>query len=554
MLAYGIYILLGDCFTSIWLAFVFWLYLRDLKILVEETLTNSICNSKWSPLRRILVVRFVINVYKAYTKDGCTFVLCEIFIYLKSLVVNKFDSKSSTFFSDVPKILTICGIYISLRYVRGPYSLLIFAFFLLVDMVFKFIMWVILKMLEGFGLIKRVGSSYNVEISRSMSNIISYWVILGMLLLIIASFLSMIFLLLLDLNQLRENIIGNTSIYKIIDNNRMMLDKVDGNIKPYLKKFLKVVHYHSDLPYEYDKDFFENNTSFQVFKNFTTELNITSPGNFISKVVVGWLTPESSHDSDLNDQYDNEYIKVMMKLYNIVADIYRDKSTLEINSKKIFDTLKAIFYFLVLIIIELANYLFYFIVFLSCLSYLVSMDKDIIHYGVAYLPIEETNTKTLILSSLLRSIRGVFLSPLKISITLSIVSWVILDAFGVKYLYIYSFLCVLITFLPVVSPGYLGIPAAFYLYFGQEMNGVICIIWFVVYHSITSSILKSIYADEMTKINPFLLFLSLVNGLYVFDIKGFLYGPILICLIHSTKDLLRIPDKPRSQRSKSTQK
>ena len=123
-----------------------------------------------------------------------------------------------------------------------------------------------------------------------------------------------------------------------------------------------------------------------------------------------------------------------MKSYNIVADIYRDKNTLEINSNKIFDVFKAIFYYLVLIIIELANYSFYFIVFLSCLSYLVSMDKDIIHYGVAYLPIEETNTKTLILSSLLRSIRGVFLSPLKISITLSIVSWMILDAFGEKYI------------------------------------------------------------------------------------------------------------------------
>ena len=108
-----------------------------------------------------------------------------------------------------------------------------------------------------------------------------------MLLLIIASFSSMIFLLLLDLNQLRENTIGNASIYKIIDDNHMMLDKVDGYIKPHLKTFLKVVHYHSDLPYEYDKHFFENNTSFQVIKNFATELNITSPGDFISKVVVG---------------------------------------------------------------------------------------------------------------------------------------------------------------------------------------------------------------------------------------------------------------------------
>ena len=144
------------------------------------------------------------------------------------------------------------------------------------------------------------------------------------------------------------------------------------------------------------------------------------------------------------------------------------------------------------------------------------------------------------------------MSPLKISITLSSVSWVILDAFGVKYLYIYSFLWALITFLPVVSPGLLGVPAGLYLYLGLEKDYKICFAWSAIYYFITSMILKKIYADEVTKINPFLLFLSLVNGLYVFDIKGFLYGPILIWLIHSTKDLLKIPEKPKTLRSKST--
>lgn len=93
--------------------------------------------------------------------------------------------------------------------------------------------------------------------------------------------------------------------------------------------------------------------------------------------------------------------------------------------------------YIISIIIELTNYSFYFIVFLSCLSYLVTMDQDIIHIGIKFLPVESTEVKRNILKSLLRSIRGVFLSPLKVSITLSTVSWVILDVFGVKYQYIY---------------------------------------------------------------------------------------------------------------------
>ena len=163
-----------------------------------------------------------------------------------------------------------------------------------------------------------------------------------------------------------------------------------------------------------------------------------------------------------------------MKSYNIVADIYRDKNTFEINSNRIFDVFKAIFNYLVLIIMEITNYLFYFIVFLSCLSYLASMDKDIAHYGVAYLSIEETNTKTLILSRLLRSICGVFLFPLKISITLSIVSWVILVYSAWVFVNL-KFLVRTIIFLSVVFLDYLAFQLLFIFTLGKKRK-----VWYVL--------------------------------------------------------------------------
>jgi len=133
---------------------------------------------------------------------------------------------------------------------------------------------------------------------------------------------------------------------------------------------------------------------------------------------------------------------------------------------------KIVLEYTISIVIELANYSFYFIVFLSCLHLFITMEKDVVHYGVAILPIEDISTKERILATLLKSIRGVFLSPIKISITLSTVSWVILCFFGVRYLYVYSFLVTVITFLPVFSPSILGIPAALYLYFGGGYDGL----------------------------------------------------------------------------------
>lgn len=178
------------------------------------------------------------------------------------------------------------------------------------------------------------------------------------------------------------------------------------------------------------------------------------------------------------------------------------------------------------------------------------MDKDIIQHSVEFLPIEEKKTKDRIVKSLFKSIKGVFLSPLKVSLTLSTVTWVILDFFGVKYLYLYCFMAALITFLPLCSVSILGIPAAMYLHFsGHDEIWVICCL--CVYYFITSSIFTDIYSHELSSINPVLLFLSLVNGLYVFNIKGFLYGPMLICFIHAVLDLLKTPSKPISIRKHS---
>ena len=94
----------------------------------------------------------------------------------------------------------------------------------------------------------------------------------------------------------------------------------------------------------------------------------------IRKVVVGWLTTENKTENK-SIYYENDYLRMITKTYNIITDIYREKHTSELNYEKIYKTIKAIFYYLILIIIELTNYSFYFIVFLSCLSYLVSMEK-----------------------------------------------------------------------------------------------------------------------------------------------------------------------------------
>jgi hypothetical protein len=462
-------------------------------------------------------------------------------------VTVKFSSSSTTLFNDVPKIMSICLLYISIKYCGLYTTMLIFITFLLADMAFKILAWVAVKMINNFGWIVQAGKANKKEKKKfrgAVSSFISVSVTFGLLSSLIMLFALLSFFSLLDLNELRKDI----KFEYLLDDNAMVSERLDSAVKPYLKKFLKIVDHHTDIPYKFNRQKFQNMTTLQVINDFSSVANITSASDFlglVKNVVIEEPLKSDNPDIDDGEFEDNTYYqRVGEKIYAIVGDISRDKYSIGVNTTKIYDTSIVVVSYTVSVVLELANYSFYFIIFLSVCNLLVSMDKDIVHYGVAYLPINDQDYKEKFVRSLIKTIKGIFLSPIKISITLSTVSWVILDFFGVKYLYIYSFLATIMTFLPLIQPSILGVPAALYLYFVEGHDWLWALSCFLVYYIITSRIFTDIYSNELSSINRFLLFISLVNGLYVFDVKGFVYGPILICLIQAAIELIKPPTHP----------
>jgi predicted PurR-regulated permease PerM len=518
-------------------------------------LFKNINDPNRSLLRKIYIVRFFIRLYKTYTTKGFISVLYESFNYIINLIFLKIDSKSSTLFNDVPKIMAIWGIYISYCYIGGKNSILIFGLFLGIDFAYKFIIWVIIKIFNKTNMLIECGDDRTPDkLNKTLSSIISYSLIIGMMVLLIAGFAILTFLFLLDLNELRKNTIDQSSLVDFLSDNNAIIGRLDSSMKPYLKKFLRGIHLHSSLPYEFNVWKFNDMTSLQSINDFAKQLNITNASDiFTLYQKYGWdehIMGENGELISVNCSLTDLLFPNAYQYLRHFMGSHGDKLP-ELNTQRLYSISKSVLEYLLYFIIELTNFSFYFIVFLSWLTYLVTMDQDIIQLSVRYLPVEGRETKQHILRSLAKSVRGVFLSPIKISVTLSTVAWVILDVFGVKYQYIYWFLTTLITFLPVFSPSILGIPAALYLYFGAGFDGIYSIAFLGVYYLTTSKIFTDIYSNELASINPILLFLSLVNGLYVFDIKGFLYGPMIIWLIHATMDFMKFPQNVKNKRSKS---
>lgn len=165
-----------------------------------------------------------------------------------------------------------------------------------------------------------------------------------MIVLILASLGLLSFLLLLDLNELRVNNIEHLSISTLLDENTMIMERIDSKVKPYLKKVVKIVHHQTNIPYEYEKSKFNDMTSFQVISDFTTETNITSAGDFMS-LLRNFVVEDLSIESETNDQDDDNEFGIQSfghnieKIYNIILDLFRDKYTMEINTTRIYETI-----------------------------------------------------------------------------------------------------------------------------------------------------------------------------------------------------------------------
>ena len=97
-------------------------------------------------------------------------------------------------------------------------------------------------------------SKSKIKVTKSISSVLSYSLVYGGVVFILTAFIIITFLFMLDLNQLRKDTIEDDMIFQFVfDEGSPVIDRIDENAKPYLKKFLKLLHYNSNVKYNYDR-------------------------------------------------------------------------------------------------------------------------------------------------------------------------------------------------------------------------------------------------------------------------------------------------------------
>jgi predicted PurR-regulated permease PerM len=107
----------------------------------------------------------------------------------------------------------------------------------------------------------------------------------------------------------------------------------------------------------------------------------------------------------------------------------------------------------------------------------------------------------------------------------------------------------LLSFMHIVGPFMVWVPAVVYLLFqGAYAKAVILGIWGSTLVSLSDNFLRPIIISGRTQIHPLLIFFSILGGLYVFGLVGFIAGPLVVTICLAFIDIYTAPPMRRKQK------
>jgi predicted PurR-regulated permease PerM len=106
----------------------------------------------------------------------------------------------------------------------------------------------------------------------------------------------------------------------------------------------------------------------------------------------------------------------------------------------------------------------------------------------------------------------------------------------------------LLSFMHIVGPFMVWVPATIFLIFqGAYIKAVILGIWGATLVSLSDNFLRPLIISGRTQIHPLLIFFSILGGLHVFGLVGFIAGPLVITICLAIIDIYTA--KPRRRRT-----
>lgn len=169
--------------------------------------------------------------------------------------------------------------------------------------------------------------------------------------------------------------------------------------------------------------------------------------------------------------------------------------------------------------------------------YLYLDGPELLHRLMRLIPMNDEYERALF-KEFRSTVIAVFFGTAVVAVVQGALTWLVLAIVGVSSAVLWGFIATVLSFLPMVGPALVWLPAAIILFVGgNTWQGIVVAAWGTLVISIVDNILRPLLVKGRLRLHPLMVFLTLFGGLVVFGAIGFVLGPIIasLCMV-----LLRI--------------
>jgi len=227
-------------------------------------------------------------------------------------------------------------------------------------------------------------------------------------------------------------------------------------------------------------------------------------------------------------------------LSNLVFGVLPPKSFDSFNITNYFKSaLEWVFGNLDTIFSSLAKVAAYAVVFLLALFYFLRDGEALKKRVLSWSPLLETN-EAHITATFKRAIRSVFAGTLAVSLLEGISTGLAFYVFGIPAPALWGTVAAVASLVPAFGVTLLLIPGAAYLVLtGNYLYAAGLLVWGYTVIFLVDHLLGPILVNRGIRIHPFLILLSVLGGLIMFGIVGFLMGPLILVFLFTLLDIYR---------------
>ena len=136
--------------------------------------------------------------------------------------------------------------------------------------------------------------------------------------------------------------------------------------------------------------------------------------------------------------------------------------------------------------------------------------------------------------------KALFIGHVFVAVVQGVLAGLGLLVTGVPNAVLWTVVMIVLSLLPIIGSFLVWGPAVIYLFLqGEPVLGVALFVWGTVIVGISDDYLRPIVVDRYANVNPSVIIIGVLGGIFVFGVMGIFFGPLIIGLLRVSLDVYR---------------